>query len=77
MAISVQDGELVVRPGGQGGYEDASMYIRSLLNLLMSVDDRSSRFQTEDLYYVCDLIGELLPSHEEFYRMEQLKVSEK
>lgn len=71
MAIDINNG-LIIHCGDHTGYEDASWYIRSLLNLLKSVTD-DSKLQTEDVYYICDLIGKLLPSHTEFYEAENKK----
>lgn len=72
MAISIVDKHLVVTSTYKGvGYEGARMRIKALLNLLSSVTD-SDRLMPEDVYYVCEMIEELLPSEEEFNTIAKL-----
>ncbi|MBQ4278342.1 MAG: hypothetical protein IJC16_00115 [Rikenellaceae bacterium] len=69
MAISVQDQRLVITCSPFSDYETAHAYVDSLLTLLQSVTEEN-RMPPDRLWYVYELIRELLPSEQEFFELQ-------
>lgn len=72
MAISISDNHIVITSNySLLGYEEIRARITSLLSLLSSVTDQD-RLSTEDIYYVCNMIEDMLPSSEDFNALQRL-----
>lgn len=71
MAISVKDSHVVITTNYMIGYDEIHARIVSLLSLLSSVTDQD-KVRAEDIYYVCNMIEDLLPSCEDFAELQRL-----
>lgn len=72
--ISIEDKHLVIRSEYFFGYEEAHGRICSLLNVLQAAD--LDMIGKDDIYNVCTMINDLLPSHDEFHTLERLQKEE-